>query len=245
MHFSVLTYNIHSGLDAHDKYSLEAIIAVLKASGAEVICLQEVNKNWGEKSGWDDQVSILSEALGMHAVFSPSISIDSKQPGAGKSEFGNLLLSNFPVKNHKIYNFYINNDPKLKYDGTHLTEPRSALVSELDLQGDSIWILLTHMAFDLPIDNSDQILKIQSIIKGIEGKLILAGDLNCLPDSNEMRILRRELNDASEDKKFITMPEIGGQIDYVLTRGIKVEEIKVVASSASDHFPLLAKITLG
>ena len=43
----VMTYNIHAGLDSANRYNLPGIADVIRASGADIVGLQEVDVHWG------------------------------------------------------------------------------------------------------------------------------------------------------------------------------------------------------
>lgn len=60
----IVTYNIHKGMDANNKFTLKKIIKYLKEIDADIICLQEVLFN---------QFSRLKESLKMDGVFGANI----------------------------------------------------------------------------------------------------------------------------------------------------------------------------
>jgi endonuclease/exonuclease/phosphatase family metal-dependent hydrolase len=72
--------------------------------------------------------------------------------------------------------------------------------------------------------------------------VVLAGDLNAIPDSETLDILRQEWVDTSRETQVVGRPE--RQIDYVLCRPAsqwKVVEVRVLNERvASDHRPVLA-----
>ena len=58
-------------------------------------------------------------------------------------------------------------------------------------------------------------------------------------------ILKKYLDDPSEGRGFITYyPEDPRQIDYILTRGLECKNIEVIKSDASDHYSVVAELTL-
>jgi|SRR3990167_7646442 len=236
----LLTYNIHHGENIDGKYDLEAICGVLKASGAQIITLQEVDKNWSARSLLQDQVKILSNCLTYeNTAFAASIQKDSN------ALFGNALISKYKISESQVYHFYINDNPSLKYDGTTETEPRSLLVTQVEIGKSSIWVLVTHLSVHSQEQRLRQVNKIINVIEDLSGPLILMGDLNSNPASEELERLGEVLADLSNNKVLITKPVEAKQIDYVLARGLKVENVRVIKSDASDHYPVLAEITLG
>jgi len=245
MTIKVLNYNIHRGTDSAKNYNLEATCAAIKGSGAEIVGIQEIDRNWSERSNWEDQVEILTKVLGMKSVFAASIDLPPKTPGGPNRQLGNGLFSKYPILSPQVHHMYINDDPNLAYDGTRETEPRSILEAKIDLGEKTISVLCTHLSVHSRKERLRQIGKLEGIIKRIEGSLILLGDLNASPDSEEILRLRKILIDPSLGKGLVTKPNEKRQVDYILVRDLKVDEIKVLKSDASDHLPLLAKLTLG
>src|SRR5687768_38666 len=50
----VMTFNIHHGVGLDGRLDLARVAAVIRASGAEVIALQEVDRHYGERSAFAD-----------------------------------------------------------------------------------------------------------------------------------------------------------------------------------------------
>src|SRR4030042_1880991 len=97
MSFTILTYNIHSGSDAQIKYNFEAIIDVLSALRADVIGINEIDRYWGSRSNWQDQVKILSNRLNMESYYAPAMALSPKDGRREKREYGNALFTRFPI----------------------------------------------------------------------------------------------------------------------------------------------------
>ena len=244
MIIKVLTYNIHHGADGAQKYKLEAICAIIKASGADIVGIQEIDRSWSQRSNWEDQVTILSGALGMEFAFAASIELPPADPGRPNRQFGNGLFSKYPILSPQVHHMYVCDDPSMVYDGTRETEPRSVLEAKIDLEGKEISVLCTHLSVHSQKERLRQVGKLEGIIGKIDGSLILLGDFNASFDSEELVRLRRILAEPSFEKGLITKPDESRQIDYILVRDLNVEEIKVLDSDASDHLPLLATIQL-
>ena len=56
----VMTYNVHFGQNMGNNYVLQSIANVITDSGADIVCLQEVDVNWGERSNFDDTLAMPS-----------------------------------------------------------------------------------------------------------------------------------------------------------------------------------------
>ena len=243
--FTVINYNIQSGRDARNKYDLEATIAVLKASGADILSLNEVDRHWGQRSNWEDQVEILSERLGRENVYAPALFLPAEEGNKLPREYGNLLLSKLPIAESKTVRMYPGGDSSITYDGTNKTEPRSYITAEISFGQKHIRVICTHLSVHSQEARLGEISKIEKEIEKTKEPLVLMGDLNTTSDSKELSILKKYLDDPSEGRGFITYyPEDPRQIDYILTRGLECKNIEVTKSDASDHYSVVAELTL-
>lgn len=242
MTLNILTYNIHRGADVNGNYDLERIMDVLKTSGADICGLQEVDNKYHRRSNFEDQLEIMAKDLSMNKIGGPCIIPDEKDESAW---YGNGILSRFPIVESYIHRMYMGDDAATKYDGTRETEPRSFIQAKVDLGKEGhLWTIVTHLSFHSRDERMRQVKKLEEAVMEVKGPLLLMGDLNSEPESEELITLRKLLDDPSMGKKFVTEPVGKVQIDYILTREVKVEEIKVIDSDASDHFPLFAKLRI-
>lgn len=93
----LLTYNIHKGIGGRDRlYRLERVIEVIRESRADVVCLQEVDRNV-RRSRFDDQPALIQNEFGYDfAIFQFNHRV-------GKGGYGNMILSRYPIfKRHNI-----------------------------------------------------------------------------------------------------------------------------------------------
>jgi endonuclease/exonuclease/phosphatase family metal-dependent hydrolase len=98
------SYNIQYGRGKDGRFDLERIAGEL--AGADVIALQEVERNW-ERSGLVDQPAELARLLdGYDWVYGPGVDLAGRTPGPdARRQFGNLLLSRSPIlssRNHLL-----------------------------------------------------------------------------------------------------------------------------------------------
>ena len=87
----LLTYNIHKGVGADRRYRLERVIAVIKAEAADLICLQEVDRNV-RRSRRDNQPALLADKL------DAAVHVYQLNVPRGEGGYGNLLLSRWPFR---------------------------------------------------------------------------------------------------------------------------------------------------
>ncbi|MBT5621283.1 MAG: endonuclease, partial [Verrucomicrobia bacterium] len=90
----VMTYNIHHAEGLDGKVDLERIANVLQQSNADVIALQEVDKNT-ERTGGIDMPAELAKLTGLNVVFGANL--DNFQGG----QYGTAILSRFPIESHE------------------------------------------------------------------------------------------------------------------------------------------------
>ncbi|HRX87701.1 MAG TPA: endonuclease, partial [Phycisphaerae bacterium] len=64
----VLTYNIHHGAGMDKQIDLPRIAKIIRDSGADLVALEEVDRNV-PRTSHVDQPAVLGELTGMHAVF--------------------------------------------------------------------------------------------------------------------------------------------------------------------------------
>src|SRR3954451_22619535 len=84
----LVTYNIHHGVGDDGRHDLPRLAQVLAAADADVICLQEVDRHYGERSENVDQGLLRSRALDMQRAWGPAI--DEPRPGGQpRGEYGN------------------------------------------------------------------------------------------------------------------------------------------------------------
>ena len=227
----ILTYNIHHGQGTDGRFDLARIAGVINAQRPDLVALQEVDRKTTRASGVD-QAAELARLTGMNYAYGPAMEY------AG-GEYGEAILSRFALAS--IDN-YILPWP----DGS---EPRALLVVKVEAKGlGPVTFGGTHLAHDSAVDRLEQAKRINEILGGQRGALmILAGDLNATPGSAPMREFDRHWMDAAEatGSPELTYPNIQPQrrIDYVLVRPLDgwrvLEAVVIEGEIASDHCPVL------
>ena len=96
-----------------------------------MICLQEVDRHFGDRSEDVDQALLLSRALDMQLAWGPAI--DEPRADGPARQYGNALLSRLPILVSDVH--------PLPGSG----EPRSALRTMLELDGATLWVTTTHL----------------------------------------------------------------------------------------------------
>lgn len=103
----IVTYNIQFGLGKDERFDLERIAS--EVDGADVIALQEVERNW-QRSGMVDQPKVLAEILNQYYwVYGPYFDVDASDhmpDGRVKNirrQFGNMILSKTPIVTTRLF----------------------------------------------------------------------------------------------------------------------------------------------
>lgn len=218
---SLVTYNIRYGKGLDGRVDLGRTILTLQALDADIISLQEVER-YSFRSFFSDQVKALADALGMNAIFYPSLSY----PGM---YYGNVVLSRFPIRQSEILGFH------------NKLENRSAIIAEVEGDnGEVIYVLNTHLGLNKE-ERKQAIAQIYTHISDITSPVLLAGDLNSTPDMKEYQTWLDFLTKSTEGREVQTYHNRNWQIDYLFHSSHFIPtEITVVKSDASDHYPLHA-----
>lgn len=240
----LVTFNTHHGVGEDTKHDLARLATVLAAADADVICLQEVDRHFGDRSEGVDQALLLSRALDMQLAWGPAID-ESRPDGGPDREYGNAVLSRLPILVSDVH--------RLPGKG----EPRSALRTMIELDGGTLWVINTHLSTGNPERRGRQVAALAGLHTDSMGAGVLVGDFNANPDAPELAALRGrfadawELADERDDRsgwrfwqhdEGLTHPAHSPhrRIDQVwVTPGVGVRDARVLdARGASDHLPL-------
>lgn len=245
----VLSYNILGGRNIDGSRNLNRIAKVINEIRPDLVSLQEVDRKTARMNGIDIPV-VLSKLTGMNFVFGGAMDYDG-------GEYGVAILSKIPVETYKNYPL-----PHSKN-----REPRTALAAKLKWvdQSHEIIFISTHLDHkESPNDRITQANEINKIIAQYKNsRVILAGDLNCTPQSQPMAILLKEFKDtwkSQQDGFTFPSKEPTKRIDYILhdeqnpwsvTNVYTGPEINSSDSTwhtllkiTSDHLPLIADLEL-
>ena len=243
----LVTFNIHHGVGGDERHDLPRLAKLLHSVDADVICLQEVDRHYGDRSEDVDQALLLSRALDMQLAWGPAI--DEPRPDGQPRQYGNALLSRLPILVSDVH--------RLPGGG----EPRSALRTMLELDGGTLWVTATHLTTRSAPERAEQVAALAGLhTERMEGG-VLVGDFNAPPDAPELAALQERFSQAWElaperddqagwrfwrGDEGDTFPASSPRkrIDQVwVSAGVGVAAARVLdAEGASDHLPVVVDL---
>ena len=170
--FSVLTFNIHGGRTDHG-LDLDAVIAEIRSARADVVLLQEVDRNLA-RTGFLNQPAMLAEALGMSVYYRANVR-------------SNAILTRFPV---------------MEWSSTALPqwpgkEERRLVHASVLVEGQLVHVFNTHLDHTSVALRLAQIRAVKSLVaRYADAPMILGGDLNAIPGGPVLTTLRSDVSDA-------------------------------------------------
>jgi endonuclease/exonuclease/phosphatase family metal-dependent hydrolase len=245
----ILSYNILGGRNVDGSRNLHRIAKVINEISPDLVALQEVDRKTARLNGVDLPL-VLSELTGMNYVFGRAMEYDG-------GEYGVAILSKFPIEEYNNHAL-----PHLES-----SEPRTALAVQIKWpESEQVIVFMgTHLDYQKsPEDRIAQVHEISKIITEFQDRpIILAGDLNCLPQSESMEILEEWFKDAWKgSRNGFTFPsnEPTKRIDYILHdkknpwvvtniyTGLEINrsdlQWRTLLELASDHLPVIAELEL-
>lgn len=232
----VMQYNIRYGVGMDGNFDIDRLIKVMEDAKADVIILNEVDKNYSNRSNNMHMAEYIAEKLEMNFVFEPSIII--KDPPNPNREVGNAVLTKQDLKHIETL-FFSEGDQW----------PRVITKCEINYDdGRKLYVAVSHYG----LTESGRIKQAQETLDFLSDvddyPVIFSGDLNAYPDSEPIRIISSKYHDAFRTRNdFYTFPanNPNRRIDYIFGND-KVtfrNNARVILTQASDHLPIMVDIT--
>lgn len=229
----VMTYNLHSGFGTDGTQDLEAIAESIERSGAQIVAVQEISRGW-LLNGSTDMVGWLQRRLGMYVAFHAT----TRDP-----LWGNAIFSTRPITATERGLL-----PELD-----TTIRRGYLEATIDLGADErIRVIDTHLHHtgDLATIHQAQVAAILDAWDGREATVLL-GDMNARPGWPEIvQITTAGFVDTWQEAGTgpgLTANAVDPEhrIDWIFhTPDLVAPNAEVIRSQASDHFGVVATISL-
>ncbi len=235
--FKVMTFNLWASRPGNlTEQSMKDMAEVIKRADPDLIALQEVDVN--TRRNPMDVPKRLAELTGMQYHFF------AKAMDYQGGQYGEAVLSKLPFKDTKAYNL----GTLAEYPG----EQRAMARVTVEKEGKEIYFIGTHLDHEHDANRDKQARDIVDILKTYDKPVILGGDLNSLPDSETMRILRTHLTwGCFNNNCAFTFPSNNPNrtIDYLMyapagSMTVRSYQPYTWDPQASDHLPVLAVFTL-
>jgi endonuclease/exonuclease/phosphatase family metal-dependent hydrolase len=215
----VLTYNLQQGYSADGQRSYQEQLELVRELSPDVIGLQE-SDTARFAGGNADLVRTFTEGLGMYSYYGPR---------SVTGTFGIALLSRYPIRNPQTFFMY------------SLGEQTAAILAQIEANGATYNILVTHLG------NSGPIIQQQQVLQRLQGltHVIAMGDFNFDLASPQYALTRQTLDDAWELAGSPTTQglNIDHLIDHIfVSPGTAVLSAQYIVSPLSDHPGLLVEI---
>ncbi len=229
----IMTYNLRFG----EMASLEEMADYIKDRQPDIVALQEcdwkTNREHVLHQNGKAFVNELAYYTGMFGLHGKSIDYKGGYYGLG-------ILSKYPiVKSERV--FLPNPEPK--------KEQRILLMAEIELpDGSNITFISTHLEVSSAEVRKEQINFINSKIKEIDTPVILAGDLNATPNSEEIKKGFHTWFNATDTVYTFASYDPKAKIDYIF--GYPQEKFGLIQTGVdtdcklSDHFPVSSTIQI-
>lgn len=243
-----LTYNIWYSKNWRE------IILFIKNLSPDIFALQEVTSNLPKFDLENTNVIIeIQKAFPEHqSVFAP---INYEKKFGKEVQFGNMILSRFPIISHKTHYFFKQPDWTDDYEN----QARHLLETQIDMEGKRIFVFTTQLSYSKAFqDNPKKIEEAKKIVDIIKNRkpTILAGDFNSTPKSEVIRTIDAQIK-YLDRKKYPTWTKhsfskngfetntLNWKLDYIfLSEDLSHQNLEIVDTALSDHLPIKVEISL-
>ena len=235
---------------------LSASIEVMRAHGADVIGVQEVDRFWA-RSGGVDEPAVMAAALGFeHSCYAANLDHPVDSHANVPHQYGTVILSRFPILECE--------NTLLRRNGT--AEQRGLTRALINVRGVPLDFFNTH----LHTTQADRLLQTADIAAVIDAAAarprVLMGDFNARPTAAEMAPIYDRFLDAWLEAGVPTptnpngftsparlashaSPNPTSRIDYVFVSPdvhVSAAYVPIDADTrlAADHYPVVANIEL-
>jgi endonuclease/exonuclease/phosphatase family metal-dependent hydrolase len=227
---SLLSYNVHSCVGLDGRPDVERIARIIREQNPDVVGLQEITNTYGRERD-ARQADYIAEATGMRALGGPTLLRES-------DDYGNALLTRGRIRSARRID--------LSFEKR---EPRGALDAELELAGNRVRVIVTHLGL-LPAERRFQVRRLYEVFGASPLRpLVLMGDMNeWLPWGRPARWLHRYFGRLPLLRTYPTSFPLFALDQILVSPREALLELQVIATPqarvASDHLPLKAFVGL-
>lgn len=221
---------------ASETRNLKYISEILRREGADVVALQEVDRDsfW---NGRFDHAKFLAEEAGYANVFFGS------HHRSEHLDYGTALLANESLKNPR----------NVVFSKPVLRPAKGFVVALVPWQEAGLEIDLVSLHFDFlskrrQLAEAKLLVEMLSARRQLDGNpIVLMGDFNSDQNGAAIRLLQGELQLtlSNLDAELVTFPLLGKRIDWILvTEELSVVSERTLPEALSDHRAVVAEIGL-
>lgn len=232
---------------------LQASIDVMRAHGADIIGVQEVDRFWA-RSAFVDEPAAIAAGLGMeHQCYAANLDHAPDSHSDVPHQYGTVIVSRFPILDCS--------NTLLPRTGNN--EQRGLTLAVINVNGVPLQFYNTHLHHTAAPDRGLQTEEIGDIMDvAPAGSKVLMGDFNAIPTAPEMAPILARFLDTWAVAGIPTPDNPNGftssadpvndptrRIDYVFVSAqVTVDEAHVPIDPqtrfAADHYPVVADIAL-
>ena len=226
----VATYNVHRCVGLDGRHDPSRIAAVVREMQVDAIALQEVDSRAAVQQGVD-QFAFLASATGMRPIAGPTLR-------GHRGHYGNAVLTRLPILETRRLD--------LSVPGR---EPRGALGVELDVRGQKLALIATHLGLRWRERRKQVALLVGLVSRLGDAPLVLLGDMNeWMPVGHSLSPLLRIFGTGPRIRTFpAARPLLPLDRIWCWPPNALVEvraHTSRLARRASDHLPLRAELQL-
>jgi len=225
---SLASYNIHRCFGTDGRYAPERTAEVIDSLDADIVGLQEVDMRLLVDGR--AQLDYLADTLTFQAVPGPNIK-------GRRGKFGNALLTRWPVRSVRRADLTVRH-----------YEPRGAIVAELDVAGEALRVVVTHLGLNV----AERRLQVRHLLAALEEDgcdmpTVIMGDFNeWRPTRGALRSIDRRYGLSLMPRTFPSrLPLLPLDRIWAWPRtGLKQLSVYATPLSriTSDHLPLRAEV---
>jgi endonuclease/exonuclease/phosphatase family metal-dependent hydrolase len=179
---SVCSYNIQYSLGADNRYDLARAVEPIR--NADIICLQEIDRNW-RRTHMADQFAEIQQLLpDRYCVFGPSIDVDASQVNPDgtidnrRRQGGQMIASRYPIASSRVIHL-----PK-DDTGINMNMWSVALEAVIIAPEGQIRVINLHLT---DVTEANRITQIESLLKHCSAATIEGGAWNGDEGDDEYR----------------------------------------------------------
>ncbi|MBR6676705.1 MAG: endonuclease/exonuclease/phosphatase family protein [Clostridia bacterium] len=234
----VMTFNIQHGLDYQNQIiDLPLFAEYIKRQEVDFCALNEV-RGAGNWEGYTDQTNALGDALGYNRFFGEAIKV------VGSNPYGNAFLTRYPVKSAEVIHIPDSDD---RSEDVHY-EHRCAIKAVVDVNGKDVMFIVCHIGL-AKAEAKNAVDTLCAILDSNDLPAVVMGDFNHTKESGALNALLKRLCDTDDSSKvpgIYTFPSYSPRekIDYILFRGMRCLSCETLEEIVSDHYPIVAELTI-